>query len=126
MEPTPLTPEILLLLDRLEPDKGKQARLLAEQLTGQGTLPCTEQKLQKLLERKAEKELSRQLGAAEAAANMAADEHMEAHEEAMVAHLAQQAMAVARAACATNEEAIAAGHAAMETATGASPAHMHD
>jgi hypothetical protein len=27
-EPIPLTPEILLLLDRLEPDKGKQALLL--------------------------------------------------------------------------------------------------
>ena len=32
-EPIPLTPEILLLLDRLEPDKGKQARLLTEHLT---------------------------------------------------------------------------------------------
>jgi hypothetical protein len=32
-EPTPLTPEIPLLLDRLEPDKGKQAQLLTEHLT---------------------------------------------------------------------------------------------
>jgi hypothetical protein len=32
-EPIPLTPEILLLLDRLDPDKGKQARLLTEHLT---------------------------------------------------------------------------------------------
>jgi hypothetical protein len=31
----PLTPEILHLLDRLEPDKGKQARPLTEYLTGQ-------------------------------------------------------------------------------------------
>jgi hypothetical protein len=32
-DPIPLAPEILLLLDRLEPDKGKQARLLTEHLT---------------------------------------------------------------------------------------------
>ena len=32
--PIPHTPEILLLLDRLEPDKGKQARLLTAHLTG--------------------------------------------------------------------------------------------
>jgi len=55
-EPVPLTPEILLLLDRLEQDKGKQARLLAEHLTGQRTLPCTEQELHKLLERNTERE----------------------------------------------------------------------
>ena len=58
-EPVPLTPEILLLLDRLEPDNGKQAQLLTEHLTGQRTLPSTEQKSQKLLERKAEKEIKR-------------------------------------------------------------------
>jgi hypothetical protein len=40
-EPIPLTPEILHLLDILEPDKGKQARLLTEHLTGQRTLPST-------------------------------------------------------------------------------------
>ena len=39
-ETIPLTPEILLLLDRLEPDKGKKALLLTEHLTGQRTLPC--------------------------------------------------------------------------------------
>ena len=44
-EPTPLLPEILLLLDRLEPDKGKQARLLTEHLTGQRTLPYIEEEL---------------------------------------------------------------------------------
>ena len=36
---------ILLLLDRLEPDKGKQTRLLTEHLTGQRALPYTEQGL---------------------------------------------------------------------------------
>ena len=33
MDPIPVTPEILLLMDRLDPDKGKQARLLTEHLT---------------------------------------------------------------------------------------------
>jgi len=52
---------------------------------------------------------------------------MEAHEAAMAAHLAQQAMAAALAAEATNEEAIAVGQAAMEEATGAgSSTHMLD
>jgi hypothetical protein len=56
-DPIPLTPEILLLLDRLEPDKGKQARLLTEHLTCRRTLPCTEEELAILLERKAEREI---------------------------------------------------------------------
>ena len=126
-EPIPLTPEILLLLDRLEPDKGKQARLLAEHLTGQRTLPNTEQELHKLLERKVEKEIKRQQATTKAAAGRAAYEQMKAHEAAMAAHLAQHAMAAALAARATQDEAIAAGHATMEAATGAgSSAHMLD
>jgi len=40
-DPISLTPEIVLLLNRLEPDKGKQARLLTEHLTGQRALHCT-------------------------------------------------------------------------------------
>ena len=108
MDPIPLTPEILLLLDRLEPDKGKQAWLLTEHFTGQRTLPCTEQELQKMLERKAEKEIKRQHAASEAAANRAPGEHMEAHETAMAAHLAQHAMAAALPARATQEEATTA------------------
>ena len=52
---------------------------------------------------------------------------MEAHEAAMAAHLAQQAMAAALAAGATPDEAIAAGQAAMEAAAGAyGSAHMMD
>ena len=43
---------------------------------------------------------------------------METHEAAMAAHLAQQAMAAALAAGATQDEAIAAGHAVMEEAKG--------
>ena len=50
---------------------------------------------------------------------------MEAHEAAMAAHLAQQAMAAAMAAGATQDESIAAGQAAMDAATGADgSAHM--
>jgi hypothetical protein len=126
-DPIPLTPEILQLLDRLELDKGKQARLLTEHLIGQRTLPITEQELQQLMERKAQTEIKRQEAVAEAAANKAAEEQMEAHEAAMAAHLAQQAMAAAQAAGATHDEAIAAGHAVMEAATGADgTAHMMD
>jgi len=33
-DPIPLTPEILHFLDRLEPDKGKQAMMLTKHLTG--------------------------------------------------------------------------------------------
>jgi hypothetical protein len=71
-EPIPLTPEILHLLDRLEPDKGKQSRLLTEHLTRQRSIPSTESELQTHLERRAARELKRQQVAAEAAANKAA------------------------------------------------------
>jgi len=40
-DPIPLTLEILHLLDKLEPDKGKQAKLFTDHLTGQRTLPST-------------------------------------------------------------------------------------
>jgi len=71
-EHIPLTPEILLLLDRIEPDKRKQARLLTEHLIGQKTLPCTEEELLLLLERKAGREIKRQHAARETASNRAA------------------------------------------------------
>ena len=58
-DPIPLTPEILLLMNHLEPDKGKQARLLTELLIGHRTLPCIEQELQILLDRKAIREIKR-------------------------------------------------------------------
>ena len=58
-DPIPLTPKILHLLDRLEPDKGKHARLLTEHLTGQRTLPSTEAELQTQLERRAAREFKR-------------------------------------------------------------------
>jgi flagellar hook-basal body complex protein FliE len=59
-----------------------------------------------LLERKADKEIKRQHATTEAAANMATDEQTEAHEAAIAAYLAHQAMAAALAARATHEEAI--------------------
>jgi hypothetical protein len=59
-DPIPLTPEILHLLDRLEPDKGKQAMLLTEHLTGRRTLPSTEAELHTNLERRAARELKSQ------------------------------------------------------------------
>ncbi len=92
-DPIPLTPEILHLLDRLEPNKGKQARLLTEHLTGQRQLPSTEQELQQHLEKQAQREIRKQMAAAEAAANRAATQQTEtekaALEAAMAAHLAQ-------------------------------------
>jgi hypothetical protein len=91
-DPIPLTPEILLL-DRLEPDKGKQSRLLTEHLTSQRTLSSTEQEVQTQLERKVDREIKRHHAASEATASRAATEQMDAHEGAMSAHLAQQAMA---------------------------------
>jgi len=39
----PITAEILHLLDRLEPDKVKQARLMTEHIAGHRVLPTTEQ-----------------------------------------------------------------------------------
>ena len=51
-----------------------------------------------MLERKAEKEIKWLQAATVAATNMAAEEQMKAHEAAMAAHLAQQAMAAAQAA----------------------------
>ena len=109
-----MTPEILHLLIRLEPDKEKCARLLTEHTIGHRHLPSTEQELQR--------ELRKIYAAAEESANRHAQQHAEndnaAHEAVMVAHLAQQAMAAALAAGATTEEAIAAEKAASEAFTG--------
>ena len=58
--------------------------------------------------------------AAEAAANKAAkDQDRADHEAAMAAHICQQAMAIALAAGAKNEEAIATGVATQSAALGA-------
>ena len=72
-DPIPLTPEILHLMDRLEPDKGKQARMLTKHLTGQRQLPVTEQKLHAQLDKRALKELKKQQAATGTTANRAAE-----------------------------------------------------
>ena len=144
-DPIPLTPEILHLLDRLEPDKGKQARLLTEHLTGQRTLPATEQELQQQLEKRTQRELRKQQAAAEASATILARAEQEALEAALAAHeaakqqaqaaaerlnqeaaiIAQQCMVDALAAGVTTEEAIQAGQAAKDAYLGAgSPGNM--
>ena len=68
-DPIQLTPEILAMLDRHEPDKSKQAKLLTEHLAGQRVLPSTEEELQQYLERKAKREADRLLTAAKAKAH---------------------------------------------------------
>jgi hypothetical protein len=70
-DPIPLTPEILHLLDRLEPDKGRQARLLTEHLTGQSILLAKEEELQQRPERKVARDIKRHHAAAEATTNKA-------------------------------------------------------
>jgi len=106
----------------LEPDKGKQARLLTEHLTWQSTLHATEEELQRHLERKVARDIKRQHVAVEAAANMAIEEQKEgdkvAHEATMAAHLAEQAMTSTLVARATTEEAIATGQAATREIQG--------
>jgi hypothetical protein len=58
------------MLERHEPDKAKQAKLLTKHLSSQRTLPSTEEELQHHLERKAEREGDMLLAAAEAEATM--------------------------------------------------------
>jgi len=60
-DPAILTPEILAMMERHEPDTSKHAKLLAEHLVGQRILPSTEEELQQHLERKAKRELDKQL-----------------------------------------------------------------
>ena len=58
-EPISLTAQILQLLDRLEPDKGRQGKLFTEHLTGHRVLPSTEKELAHILEQRAKKEAER-------------------------------------------------------------------
>ncbi len=44
-DPISLTPAILAMMDMLEPDKSKQAKLLTEHFSGQRVLPSTEEEL---------------------------------------------------------------------------------
>ncbi len=67
-DPVILTPEIMSMIDRHEPDKTKQVKLLAEHLAGQRILSSTEEELHRHLERKAKRELDKQVAATEAEA----------------------------------------------------------
>ena len=129
-DPITLTPKILHLLDRLEPDIGKQARLLTEHLTRESMLPATEEDLQQHMERKVASDIKRQHAAAEATTNRAIEQHKEAdkaaHEATMAAHLAQQAMAAAPTTRATTEEAISTGHATTGEIQGERAMPMRD
>ena len=64
-----LTPKILAVLDRHNPDKGKHVQLLAKHLAGHRVLPSTEEELQQHLERKVKREEDRILVAYEAVAH---------------------------------------------------------
>ena len=76
------------MLDRYEPDKAKQVKLLTEHLKGQRVLPSLEEELQLHLERKVKREAERQLAAAEAEAHRAAQaKHAEAARQANTAGL---------------------------------------
>jgi len=113
-----LTPEILAMIDRHEPDKGKHAQLLTEHLAGQRVLPSTEEELQQHLERKAKRELNRVLAAEEATAHKQeqawqAEAHQHAQNAGVVATFAKRAREAAIAAGATQE----AAEAAATTAT---------
>jgi len=81
-DPISLTPEILAMLNRHEPDKSKKAKLLTEDLLGQRVLPTTEEDLHQHLERKAKREAYRMLAATRA-------EHYK-HEQARQAAAAHQ------------------------------------
>ena len=54
-EPIPLTTQIMQLLDILEPEKGRQGKLLTEHLTGHRVLPSTEEELAQISEQRAKK-----------------------------------------------------------------------
>ena len=119
-----LTLEILAMIDRHEPYKGKHAQLLTEHLAGQKILPSTEEELQHHLERKARREAKRLLAAEEAVAARQgkarnAKAHRHAHNSGVVASFAKRARAVAIAARATQEEGealVAASRANAEMA----------
>jgi alpha-D-ribose 1-methylphosphonate 5-triphosphate diphosphatase PhnM len=64
----------MLLLDRLEPDKGRQVKFLTDHSTRQRVLPSLEEELLHQLELKAKREVERQQTAEEKAKHRAAAE----------------------------------------------------
>ena len=120
-DPISLTPEILAMLDRHEPNKSKQAKLLTEHLAGQRVLPSTEEELQQHLERKAKRDADRLLAATEAEAHIqeqarVAAATQQAKNAAIVQTFAKRAREAALAAGATQEEAEAAATTAAADA----------
>jgi hypothetical protein len=69
-DPISLTPEIMAMLERHEPDNIKQVKLLTKHISRQRVMPSTDEELQQHMERKAKRETERQLAAAEAKAHM--------------------------------------------------------
>jgi hypothetical protein len=109
-DPVTLTPEILTMRERHEPDKAKQAKLLTEHVLGQRTLPYTEEELQQHLERKAKQEIDRLLAAPETKANMQniikqAEASKQAQNATLIATFAKRAKDVAIAAGASAKDA---------------------
>jgi hypothetical protein len=119
----PITAEILLLLDRLEPDKIKQAKYLSEHIAGHRALPTTEEELQAILDKRTRRAIEREQAAAEssrAAAERALAEAAEQRRvnETVISDYAEQARDAALAAGKSQEEEAAAYHkAAAETRT---------
>jgi len=103
-EPISLTLEILLLLDILEPDKGRHAKLLTEHLIGQGVLPSIEEELLQHLEHKAKREVERHQAAEEKAKYRAS-----AHQHASFAQEVIHTDIVATFGRRVREAALAAG-----------------
>jgi len=109
-DPISLTPKILAMLERHEPDKAKHAKLLTKHLSEQRVLSSTEEELQLHPERKAKREAERQFAAAEAEAHKVAQaKHAEATHQAktvgVIATFAKRAKEATLAARATPEDA---------------------
>jgi len=109
-DPINPTPAIFAMLDRHEPDKSKQAKLLTEHLAGQRVVPSTEEELQQHLERKAKRETDRLLASTEARAHKQdqaslAATAQKAMNAAIVQTFAKRARETALAAGATQEAA---------------------
>jgi hypothetical protein len=66
----------LQLIDRLEPDKGRQGKLLTEHLAGHKVLPSTEEELAQILEQRAKKEAERQMATEEATMQRTSADHL--------------------------------------------------
>jgi len=120
-DPIQLTPKILAMVDRHEPNKSKHAKLLTKHLAGQRVLPITEKELQQHLERKAKRDADRILDAVEEKANRQeqlkqADTAPKAMNVVIAQTIAKRAREAALGARATPEAAEAAATTAATDA----------